>query len=69
MTFLTPSEKHSIGLSASLSSHGSIIVINGRSLYEAVAVNKSIKKKRDLRLFAQVVFKTAIVVHQVVVLS
>ena len=52
VTFITPSEKHSISLSASLSSHGFIIVISGRSLYEAVAVNKPIKKKKDTFTFA-----------------
>ena len=64
-----PSEKHSISLSGSLSSHGCIIVISGRSLYEAVAADKSMKKIYTYSLlFVQVVVKTAIVVPQVVVL-
>ena len=53
---LTPSEKHSISLSASLSSHGSI-VISGRGLYGGVAVNRSILKKEIyvclLKLFSK----------------
>ena len=39
-TFITPSEKHSANLSASSSSHGLVIVISGRSLYDAVAMER-----------------------------
>ena len=39
-TFITPSEKQSANLSASPSSHGFVIVISGRSLYDAVAVER-----------------------------
>lgn len=39
-TFITPSEKHSANLSASSYSHGLVIVISGRSLYDAVAMER-----------------------------